>query len=46
MDFEAKFKPSILKQDKGVLFSGAEMPENAVVQGPSAFRFVILLRMI
>ncbi len=46
MDFEAKFKPSILKQDKGVRFSGVEKPENAVQQSLSAFRFVILLRMI
>ena len=46
VDFEAKFKPSILKQDKGVWFSGIEMPENAVRQSLSAFRFVILLRMI
>ena len=46
MDFEADFKPSILKQDKGVWFSGIEMPENAVRQSLSAFRFVILLRMI
>ena len=45
-DFEADFKPSILKQDKGVWFSGIEMPENAVRQSLSAFRFVILLRMI
>ena len=44
--FEANFKPSILKQDKGVWFSGIEMPENAVRQSLSAFRFVILLRMI
>ena len=44
--FEAKFKPSILKQDKGVWFSGFEMPENAVRQGLSAFQIVILLRMI
>ena len=43
---EADFKPSILKQDKGVWFSGVEMPENAVRQSLSAFRFVILLRMI
>ena len=46
VDFEADFKPSILKQDKGVWFSGIEMPENAVRQSLSAFRFVILLRMI
>ena len=46
IDFEADFKPSILKQDKGVWFSGIEMPENAVRQSLSAFRFVILLRMI
>ena len=46
IDFEADFKPSILKQDKGVWFSGVEMPENAVRQSLSAFRFVILLRMI
>ena len=46
MDFGAIFKPSILKQDKGVWFSGIEMPENAVRQSLSAFRFVILLRMI
>ena len=26
MGFEAKFKPSILKQNKGVWFSGFEMP--------------------
>lgn len=32
VDFEAKFKPSILKQDKEVWFSGIEMPENAVRQ--------------
>ena len=44
--FRAKFKPSILKQDKGVWFSGVEMPENAVRQGLSAFQIVILLRMI
>ena len=44
--FGADFKPSILKQDKGVWFSGVEMPENAVRQSLSAFRFVILLRMI
>ena len=44
--FGANFKPSILKQDKGVWFSGVEMPENAVRQSLSAFRFVILLRMI
>lgn len=44
--FEANFKPSILKQDKGVWFSGFEMPENAVRQSLSAFRIVILLRMI
>ena len=44
--FEAKFKPSILKQDKGVWFSSIEMPENAVRQGLSAFQLVILLRMI
>ena len=44
--FGAKFKPSILKQDKGVWFSGISMPENAVRQSLSAFRFVILLRMI
>ena len=44
--FEAKFKPSILKQDKGVWFSGIEMPENAVRQSLSAFQIVILLRMI
>ena len=44
--FGAIFKPSILKQDKGVWFSGIEMPENAVRQSLSAFRFVILLRMI
>ena len=44
--FGAIFKPSILKQDKGVWFSGVEMPENAVWQSLSAFRFVILLRMI
>ncbi len=46
VDFEADFKPSILKQDKGVWFSGIEMPENAVRQGLSAFQIVILLRMI
>ena len=46
VDFGANFKPSILKQDKGVWFSGIEMPENAVRQSLSAFRFVILLRMI
>ena len=46
VDFGADFKPSILKQDKGVWFSGIEMPKNAVRQGLSAFRFVILLRMI
>ena len=46
IDFEADFKPSILKQDKGVWFSGISMPENAVRQSLSAFRFVILLRMI
>ena len=46
MGFEVDFKPSILKQDKGVWFSGIEMPENAVRQSLSAFRFVILLRMI
>ena len=46
VDFDADFKPSILKQDKGVWFSGIEMPENAVRQSLSAFRFVILLRMI
>ena len=46
VDFEANFKPSILKQDKGVWFSGISMPENAVRQSLSAFRFVILLRMI
>ena len=46
INFEADFKPSILKQDKGVWFSGVEMPENAVRQSLSAFRFVILLRMI
>lgn len=46
VNFWAIFKPSILKQDKGVWFSGIEMPENAVRQGLSAFRFVILLRMI
>lgn len=46
VDFEADFKPSIFKQDKGVWFSGVEMPENAVRQGLSAFQFVILLRMI
>ena len=44
--FWAIFKPSILKQDKGVWFSSIEMPENAVRQSLSAFRFVILLRMI
>ena len=44
--FEPNFKPSILKQDKGVWFSGIEMPENAVRQGLSAFQIVILLRMI
>ena len=44
--FKAIFKPSILKQDKGVWFSGVEMPENAVRQSLSAFQFVILLRMI
>ena len=44
--FAAIFKSSILKQDKGVWFSGIEMPENAVRQSLSAFRFVILLRMI
>ena len=44
--FGTDFKPSILKQDKGVWFSGIEMPENAVRQSLSAFRFVILLRMI
>jgi len=44
--FKANFKPSILKQDKGVWFSGFEMPKNAVRQRLSAFRFVILLRMI
>lgn len=44
--FWANFKPSILKQDKGVWFSGIEMPENAVRQRLSAFQFVILLRMI
>ena len=44
--FEADFKPSILKQDKGVWFSGIEMPENAVRQRLSAFQIVILLRMI
>ena len=46
MGFETDFKPSILKQDKGVWFSGIEKPENAVRQSVSAFRFVILLRMI
>ena len=46
IDFEADFKPSILKQDKGVWFSGIEMPENAVRQSLSAFQIVILLRMI
>ena len=46
IDFEAGFKPSILKQDKGVWFSGVEMPENAVRQSLSAFQIVILLRMI
>ena len=46
MGFEVDFKPSILKQDKGVWFSGIEMPENAVRQGLSAFQIVILLRMI
>lgn len=46
VDFGADFKPSIFKQDKGVWFSGVEMPENAVRQSLSAFRFVILLRMI
>ena len=44
--FEANFKPSILKQDKGVWFSGFETPESAVRQGLSAFQIVILLRMI
>ena len=44
--FGANFKPSILKQDKGVWFSGVEMPENAVRQSLSAFQIVILLRMI
>ena len=44
--FRADFKPSILKQDKGVWFSGIEMPENAVRQSLSAFQIVILLRMI
>ena len=44
--FGADFKPSILKQDKGVWFSGFEMPENAVRQSLSAFQIVILLRMI
>ena len=44
--FWANFKPSILKQDKGVWFSGIEMPENAVRQSLSAFQIVILLRMI
>ena len=37
IDFEADFKPSILKQDKGVWFLGIEMPENAVWQSLSAF---------
>ena len=46
MGFEPNFKPSILKQDKGVWFSGIEKPENAVRQSVSAFQFVILLRMI
>ena len=46
IDFEADFKPSILKQDKGVWFSGIKMPENAVRQSLSAFQIVILLRMI
>ena len=46
VDFEADFKPSIFKQDKGVWFSSIEMPENAVRQSLSAFQFVILLRMI
>ena len=46
VDFEANFKPSILKQDKGVWFSGFEKPENAVRQSLSAFQIVILLRMI
>ena len=46
IDFEADFKPSILKQDKGVWFSGFEMPENTVRQSLSAFQIVILLRMI
>ena len=32
VDFGANFKPSILKQDKGVWFSSIEMPENAVRQ--------------
>ena len=44
--FDANFKPSILKQKKRIWFSGIEMPENAVRQSLSAFRFVILLRMI
>ena len=46
VDFGADFKPSILKQDKGVWFSGIEMPESAVRQSLSAFQIVILLRMI
>ena len=46
VSFGANFKPSILKQDKGVWFSGIEMPENAVRQSLSAFQIVILLRMI
>ena len=46
VDFGADFKPSIFKQDKGVWFSGVEMPENAVRQSLSAFQIVILLRMI
>ena len=32
VDFWVNFKPSILKQDKGVWFSDIEMPENAVRQ--------------
>ena len=37
VNFGANFKPSILKQDKGVWISGIEMPENAVRQSLSAF---------